>query len=450
MTRAWGLAWALVLAGLPASAQPAPVQKIRVGLFASSSAIRISSAAPFNLTVAGGGTSSCQTLDLVPGPSTGSPAEPTWTAIVPGAVGSEAPPSNPFLGCTCQGAESLSVTRLATGTSGLYRGQLEVRCGPQGLFLVDQLPLDDYLKGVVPSEVPASFPPEALKAMAVVTRTYTLSHLKHHQAEGFDLCSDVCCQVYRGQSQESPACSLAVDETRGQILSSDGQPIEASFSACCGGHSVDLQMAWPNRAPKACLVGDWDQPDSSQRPDLTQEDQLRAWLSAPANAFCQAAKRSRWTSTFSWVDLEARLAQSLPVLLGKEFHGFTSLVGLAVKRRDSSGRVAELEISTDAGPYTLREDAARWMTSGGRPGVGALFSSLFWLEVNGDPGRPRIHPPTGDPQAAEARSVTFHGAGWGHGVGFCQEGAAGRALAGQSYREIVLHYYPGSKLEGPP
>ena len=134
----------------------------------------------------------------------------------------------------------------------------------------------------------------------------------------------------------------------------------------------------------------------------------------------------------TWLELERKLQQSLPVLLGAEFKGLKKLKNIEIEVRDVSGRVTQMLIEGDAGEsYRLGGDSVRWTTSGGRIGSGGLNSCLFVLEVSG----------TGD-----SRKVVFQGAGWGHGVGLCQEGAAGRARAGQTYNEILSHYYRGTEI----
>ena len=316
------------------------------------------------------------------------------------------------------------------------RGKLEIRPpaaqSSRGLELVNELPLDAYIMGVVPSEVPASFPSECLKAMAVVARTFCLAHLDRHHADGYDVCAEVHCQVYRGLAQESIPTNLAVYSTLGEVLSYQGHPVDATFHACCGGYGVDVESIWPKGKAVAYLRG---RPDSEGifQSDLGNTRELKAWLQKPAEeAFCSKAGRYRWSETMTWLELERKLQQSLPVLLGAEFKGLKKLKKIEVEVRDVSGRVTQMLIEGDAGEsYRLGGDSVRWTTSGGRIGSGGLNSCLFVLEVSG----------TGD-----SRKVVFQGAGWGHGVGLCQEGAAGRARAGQTYSEILSHYYRGTEI----
>lgn len=313
-----------------------------------------------------------------------------------------------------------------------YRGTLTLKAGENGITGINQLPADAYLAGVIPSEVPFTFPAEALKAMAVVARTYALSHLGRHNAEGFDVCSEVHCQVYRGLAAEHPYTTAAIQATRGELLKFRDKPADCSFHACCGGHGVDAKDTWPGMADKPYLAGTFDQLPASPQADLTQEAAFRAWLDGRYPAYCSAAGRFRWEETMTWSQFEGKLKESVPVMVANAT--LTSLKNVEVTRRDRSGRVAELKLSADPADLTLGGDSVRWLTSGGKIGAGGLQSSLFYVDVSG---------------AGEAKTIRLRGGGWGHGVGLCQEGAAGRAKAGQGYRQLLMHYYPGTVLLSP-
>lgn len=316
-----------------------------------------------------------------------------------------------------------------------YRGKLQIQAGPEGLTAINHLPADSYLAGVIPSEVPFTFPPEALKAMAVVARTYALSHLGRHSGEDFDVCSEVHCQVYRGLSQENPSTTRAVLDSRGELLVFKDRPADTTFHACCGGHGVDVKDTWPDSAAIPYLAGTYDQLPGSPVMDLTREADFRKWLDGRHPAYCSGAGRFRWEESLPWSQLEARLKQSIPVLIKSEPPAsLEALKGLEVTRRDRSGRVAELKILATPADLTLGGDKIRWLTNAGKIGSGGLQSSLFYLDILGE---------------GERRTVRLRGGGWGHGVGLCQEGAAGRARAGYTYQQILAHYYPGTQIKSP-
>lgn len=302
-----------------------------------------------------------------------------------------------------------------------YRGSLEI--GESGA-LVNVLDLEQYLAGVVPSEVPAYFPAEALKTMAVVARTYGMSHLKRHP--GFDVCAEVHCQVYRGLASEAESTNLAVKATTGQQLLHVGKPADATFHAACGGVGVDVWRTWPKSARIPYLVGLMDQP-KAPRPELSEEGALRRFIDTPPPSYCTKSGRYRWKERFTRAELRDKLAKGLEGTLGKEFKGLSQLTSIKVTARGPQGRVETLEVSGPEGVYAVQGDAIRWLWSGGRIGTGGLQSTLFYIIEDKD-------------------SVSVVGGGWGHGVGLCQQGAAGRAEAGQTYPEIIKAYYPGTEL----
>lgn len=318
-----------------------------------------------------------------------------------------------------------------TYTWSAYRGTLEFVPGdsPQLLNLVD---LESYLAGVVPSEVPSYFPDESLKAMAVVARTFALSHLHRHAT--FDLCSEVHCQVYRGLAKEASSTSRAIAATSGQTLRFGQKPADATFHAVCGGHTADVAKVWPRGTAVAYLAGAPDQSEAG-RFDLSKEDDLRLFLGADfSSAYCSSAGRFRWRETYAWPELRKKLEEGLKVNQGADFQGLSVLTSVQVSGRSPSGRVSELVVTGPERSYTVRGDAIRWLFSAGQVGgAGGLNSTLFYLRTTGE---------------GDKRVLEVVGGGWGHGVGMCQEGAAGRARVGQKYTEILGHYYPGTRLEG--
>ena len=310
-----------------------------------------------------------------------------------------------------------------------WRGQLLLEPGPEAVALVNLVPLEGYLRGVVPNEMPPWFPPQALRAMAVVARTFTLSGLGRHRAQGYDLCPTVHCQVYEGLATEHPTSGAAVRETRGQVLAWEGgRLVEATYHAACGGVGEAPEAVWPGAAPGSGLAG---LPDTTEplppSLDLSREEDLVAFLDHPPRAWCQGAGRFRWEETWSLEELGRKVEEALPRLLGPSAPSLGRLRGLQVRQRTPHGRVATLVLLGERAQAEVHGDAVRWLTSGGRIGAGGLQSALFYVEV-------------------QEGKVRFRGGGWGHGVGLCQEGAAGRARGGQGYREILEHYYPGARL----
>lgn len=306
-----------------------------------------------------------------------------------------------------------------------YRGTLEVREKGQLFNVVD---FEHYLAGVVPSEVPAYFPEETLKTMAVVARTYGLSHLKRHK--DYDVCAEVHCQVYRGLANEAETTNAAIKATSGQRLEFNGKPADTTFHAACGGVGVDVWRSWPGSAKQPYLKGQLDGPLATHI-DLSQEAALRSFLDTPPPSYCAESGRFRWKEQFTRNELRQKLALGLQVTLGEKFQGLEDLISLKVASRGPQGRVETLEIRSSQHSYSVNGDAIRWLWSSGKIGTGGLQSTLFYI-------------------LEEKDTISLVGGGWGHGVGLCQQGASGRAKAGQGYVQIISHYYPGTKLVSPP
>lgn len=318
-----------------------------------------------------------------------------------------------------------------------YRGEFLVlpTPGAEGLTLANTLDLESYLRGVVPWEIGRHGPEKlaALQAQAIAARTYTISHLGARQARGFDLFASVMDQVYRGSKDEDPLCNQAIDDTRGLVLRHGGEPIDAYYSACCGGVSSNIHEVWPY-APEAYL---------QSRPDAP---------AAGGEPFCAGYRHFDWRETWPAADLEKTLQTTLPEYLAYMAEGdrpgwsgavFTpraggdgsrpgGLLDLAIKGYTTSGRVARLDVVTDAGIYHVRGDRTRWVLkpASGQPAI--LRSALFEVELIRRDGR--------------LTEVAVRGRGYGHGIGLCQAGALVMAQRGHSYREILAHYYPGAEL----
>ncbi|MEB3236498.1 MAG: SpoIID/LytB domain-containing protein [Candidatus Sericytochromatia bacterium] len=269
-----------------------------------------------------------------------------------------------------------------------YRGLLEIR---PGLVAVNELPLEDYLYGVVPYEMPAGWPIEALKAQAVAARTYTLANLGAVASRGYDLKPTTDHQVYGGVAKEVASSNRAVDETRGQVLAYDGRLINAYYCSAAGGYTDSAETVW-GTAPVP-----WLQPV----PDFDQE--------APS---------------YSWQRRMTR--REVEVALDKHGVRLGTLMGLNPLERGFSNRVKRIEIIGAAGSRTVTGERFRYMTG--------MKSSLFNVAVVAGSG--------GAPDA-----FAFAGRGHGHGLGLSQWGAKGLGRMGYGHLQILGHYYPGAQLQ---
>ena len=303
-----------------------------------------------------------------------------------------------------KGSPYLEVLRLrANGTYSwsAYRGKLEIS---KNGTLVNTLDFEEYLAGVVPSEVPAYFPQETLRAMAVVARTYGLTHLGRH--DDFDVCATVHCQVYRGLENEAVSSNRAVLQTAGERLTFDGKSVKALFHAVCGGSTASPVEVWQGAGPIAYLPSRAD---------------------GKSTSFCADSGRFRWSQVFTDRELQETLASGLKGQLGSNFVGLSTLSSVKITARHPSGRVKTLRIEGPEKSYEVEGDAIRWLFSGGKIGTSGLQSTLFTIDKT-------------------ETGYQIRGGGWGHGVGLCQQGAFGRAKAGHKYQDILQHYYPGTVI----
>lgn len=267
-----------------------------------------------------------------------------------------------------------------------YRGELALR-PDGGITAIDVLPLEQYLYGVVPSEMPASWDPQALEAQAVAARSYALANLGKHGSLGYDLCSTDDCQVYGGAAAETMATNQAVDATRAQVLTFNGRVVPAYFCASSGGYTENSEDVWERRIPCLRAVPDYDQ----KSPYFT------------------------WYKDVTVGDLAAGLAR-FGVDVGQ-------LMQLQPVQRSYSGRVMDIRVVGSSGSCVVRGETFR-MAAG-------LNSTLFNVSAVGD----------GTPS-----EFAFAGRGLGHGVGLSQWGAKALAEMGYNYTQILAHYYPGAQL----
>lgn len=272
-----------------------------------------------------------------------------------------------------------------------YRGSLELRHKGGGLIAVNIVPVDGYLRSVVPEEMPVDWPAEAIKAQSVAARSFALASRGRHASEGYDLCTTTHCQLYTGTTAEKSASNAAIKATRGEVLTYGGKPIEALFHTDSGGMTENSEDVWGSHVPY-----------------------LRAAKDTPA-------KTMPWTKAISRADLEHKLAAK-----GHDIGKVRSLVlsplaiGRSAKDRTASGRVKTMTVKGTKGTATL--SGTTWRSLLG------LKSTLFDAKLAKD-------------------MVTFTGYGSGHGLGISQWGAERMAAKGASYAEILHHYYTGTKMQ---
>lgn len=320
-----------------------------------------------------------------------------------------------------------------------YRGWLELLIDREGkMTAVNILPIETYLRGVVPSEMHRDFPNEALKAQAIAARSETIVKQagRRHAKDGFELCATVHCQVYSGSDLESLNTDRAVEETRGLVLMRDGKAASAVYNGVCGGHTENNDAVWDG-APQAHLRGIFDGDGS---PDLLQDylkqpEVLQRWVSQPSPAYCNATATSVPAAMdytrkyFRWQveETRANLESSIKKATGESFG---QLVDLVPVERGVSGRLRRLRIVGTQKTFDIvKELPIRQALS-----ATTLYSACFTVEKRPEAG------------GGLPRSFVFTGAGWGHGVGMCQTGAAGMALRGVTAARILQHYFNGTQI----
>lgn len=297
-----------------------------------------------------------------------------------------------------------------------YRGNLQIHFIP-GLrtqVAVNLVGLEEYLLGVVPLEMGKKLitdpkDVEALKAQAICARTYSLAKLGQYPSRPFDLEATVADQVYGGIEAEEEQISVAVRQTRGEVILYNGDFINAYYHANCGGSTEYIQKVWETKPEADYLVPVAD------------------------DTFCVWGSNYLWQQSWTKAQLEKRINLYLKNYFPGHEKGFGELMDLRLAERLNSGRAKALKIFTQNSEYELKSDQIRWVLRKKENLNSILPSTLFDLQIFKD-------------SAGVIDSVVATGKGNGHGVGMCQIGALGLARAGNTYQQILQHYYPGTEV----
>jgi SpoIID/LytB domain protein len=299
---------------------------------------------------------------------------------------------------------------------GRYGGPFRLQADAHGGWtLLEEVPLERYLEGVVPHEIGAGSPPAALAAQAVLARTWAVRNRIRYSVDGYHLCADTQCQVYSDPGQASAAVRAAIATTRGQVLTAAGGPIQAVYHASNGGVAAGLEEAW-DVEPVPYLRPFVDAPPAAalRWPLPLAPTALPSLLRGDAGAYGADHPRFRWQRNLTGERLAAALAaRGTPVGSASSFR---------VLERGASGRVVALEIGGSTGRVVLRRDGIRRT-------LRELPSTLFTVTPAGE-GVWRLE-----------------GGGFGHGAGLSQAGAIDLARRGWGSERILQHYYPGTALQ---
>ncbi len=342
-----------------------------------------------------------------------------------------------------------------------------------GVTAINRVPTEVYLTSVICSEMSSSSPRSLLEAHAVVSRSWLLARqeakrkLLPDQAKAvidgatvgqvdantiirwydsikhadFDVCAEDHCQRYHGSLRiANDEAAEAIQATRGLVLTHGGRVCETVYSKCCGGRTEDARVAWGDAHVPYLMPVD-DQPEEATQlpPSFADEQLFRSFLSDPPPSWCNCddervlqlvlpPRDQRTRHFYRWTErlTPDRAGELVREKLGRDLGAILAIEPL---QRGASGRLQSVRLSGEKGTLVVgKELEIRRALSPSH-----LYSSAFVVDVEGDPASPE--------------ALVLHGAGWGHGVGLCQVGAAVMAYRGQRYEQILQHYYPGTALQ---
>jgi len=345
----------------------------------------------------------------------------------------------------------------------MYQGSLKFVINEEELTAINIINIDDYLRSVISSEMSPKNSVEFLKAHAIVSRSWLISqllnkgktqmeftnnsdeHIVWHDKNDhnlFDVCADDHCQRYQGISKiRNENVDKAIKLTKGLVLTFDKKVLDARYSKCCGGKTELFENVWePTPSTGLQSIFDYKYPPDEYERNLTDEKCARRWFLDRPKSFCDTDDENlldnilvdfdkktqnffRWQIIYSQKDIAALINKNLGMDFGR-------ILDLQPIKRGESGRLIKLKIIGEKKTLTIgKELEIRRVLSEKH-----LYSSAFFVEKE-------------DIKNNVPQKFILNGAGWGHGVGLCQIGAA--VMAGQNYRfdEILLHYFPQAKIE---
>ena len=334
-----------------------------------------------------------------------------------------------------------------------FKGGFLFRIVDNKLLLINMIPIELYLQSVISSEMNANCPKELLKAHAVISRSWALNRMDNIPSyqtprisdyeistwydngthKYFDVCADDHCQRYQGVTRAiNPNVKAAIEETFGEVLVYDERICDTRFSKCCGGASELFENCWQDKHYD--YLEKVDDFDENFTDDLTVEENAVKFIKSSPKAYCNTSDKQllskilnsydneysgfyRWTVFYTFDELSE-------IVKEKSGDDYGKIIDLIPLTRGVSGRIVRLKIVGEKKTRIVgKELEIRRLLSKSH-----LYSSAFTVEKN-------------------ETGFTLYGAGWGHGVGLCQIGAAVMAENGKNYKEILAHYYKGAKIE---
>ncbi|MBW4592236.1 MAG: SpoIID/LytB domain-containing protein [Brasilonema angustatum HA4187-MV1] len=312
----------------------------------------------------------------------------------------------------------------------LYAGRMKLQPNAYGTYtLINEVPLETYLRGVVPYEIGASAPTAAMEAQAVLARTYALRNLHRFAIDGYQLSADTHCQVYYGLSGVTPNTDRAIATTRGMVLTYRNNLVDALYSSTTGGVTASFSDVW-NGDDRPYLQPIIDAPSDNvwnlSGQNLADENQFQRFISLKIGFNESQKDLFRWRKESSLKDITKDLQKFLKVK-NSPYAKFKSIRDMKVVERSKSGRILKLDVKTDIGTFSLHKDEVR-------SAFAAPVSTLFYLQPL-------------NKGESELWGYAFVGGGLGHGVGLSQVGAQNLAQLGWENQKILQFYYPGTKIQ---
>ena len=316
----------------------------------------------------------------------------------------------------------------------VYSGRLEISREEGGLVLVNELYLEDYLKHVVPSEMPVSYEKEALKAQAVCARTYAYRQIQgnSYKEYGAHVDDSTRFQVYNNL-QTSQASDAAVTETYGKILMYQNSPAEAFYFSTSCGHTTDGTIWGASLSSVPYLKGVAVRPGGGQL-DLTDEDTFSSFIKSAASGYESEYAMYRWTTTCTSSQLEQKIS------------GIGSITNLEVTRRSTGGIAVELQVTGTEGVKTVSTES-QIRSILGNPEL--VIKKQDGQTLTGWSSLPSAFLTVEKKKTDENGMVTFaiYGGGYGHGVGMSQNGAQAMAKKGKTYEQILQFFFTGIEIQ---
>ncbi len=342
----------------------------------------------------------------------------------------------------------------ANGTAGgspQYIGKLEIFVdAAENLRLVLITTLEEYVKGVLQSEIPASYGLEAIKAQAVAARTYALNPRISHEKDDCNVCdSYLCCQYFAGAIAISDRHRKAIDATAGRVLTFADKPILALFSSCAGGHTENFEACFSDP-----VTGQFPMPplpylkgvaEGKVPPDPGTEKYLRAlWQVAHPQTADAWSPHFKWSVNMTGNQVESHMHHVIdtmmkdptvaPFIVAPKSAKFGHVKSFEVKERGVAGTAILLRIATSTGDWYIKKELViRSVFKNSEAKVSRLKSARLFFNVSTD-------------RLGLVSRVNIRGLGWGHGVGMQQTGAQGFAKQGHSYQQILNHYFQGALI----